>query len=101
MRRNGEAAGLRRAVGADRAVDPDGEAALSLPRSSAARRPQGADRDLVRVADGDDLLATLTRVAGGGGLAATARAGAGEAARGRPDRLVAGSDRQFARAGVW
>jgi transposase len=50
---------------------------------------------------GDDLLATLTRVAGGGGLAATAQPAAGEAARGRPDRLVAGSDRQFARAGVW
>jgi transposase len=36
-----------------------------------------------------------------GVLAAAARALAGEAAEGRADRLVAGGDRQIARAGVW
>src|SRR5437667_5298794 len=113
---DGEAAGLRRVVGADRAVDPEGEAALPLSGAQAARRPQGVDGDPVRVADrdrvgvlaagaglrlGDDLLATLTRVATGRCVAAAARVAAGEAERGRPDRLVAGRDRQLARAGVW
>jgi transposase len=40
-------------------------------------------------------------VAGGWRLAAAARAALGEAARGGSDRLVAGGDRQLARAGVW
>src|SRR5690349_14040815 len=113
---DGEAAGVGRAVGADRAADPEGEAALPLPRSEADRRPECADGDLVRLADGDplgvpaagdglwlgdDLLAAVARVAGGGRVAAAARAAVGEAARGRSDRLVAGGDRQLACAGVW
>jgi transposase len=40
-------------------------------------------------------------VAAGRCLAAAARAPLGEAQRGGSDRLVAGSDRQLARAGVW
>src|SRR6266511_2040985 len=113
---DGEAAGLGRAVGADRAVDPEGAAALSLSGSEATRRPQGVERDLVRAADGDplgvpaardglwlgdDLLAAAARVAGGRRLAAVARAVARETARSGADRLVAGGDRQLARAGVW
>jgi Putative transposase of IS4/5 family (DUF4096)/Transposase DDE domain len=50
---------------------------------------------------GDDLLAAAGRAAAGRAAAATARAAVGEAERGRPDRLVAGGDRQLARAGVW
>src|SRR4051794_23374585 len=42
-----------------------------------------------------------TRVARGGRVAAAARTAAGQAERGRPDRLVAGGDRQLARARVW
>src|SRR6266511_332430 len=101
---DGEAAGLGRAVGADRAVDPEGAAALSLSGSEATRRPQGVERDLVRAADGDplgvpaardglwlgdDLLAAAARVAGGRRLAAVARAVARETARSGADRLVA------------
>src|SRR5439155_14344513 len=76
--------------------------------------PQSVERDLVPDGDpvgvpaqgdglrfGDDLLAQVAGVAGGGGVAAAARAAAGEAERGRPDRLVAGGDRQLACAGVW
>src|SRR5439155_12301768 len=113
---DGEAAGLRRAVGAARAADPASEAPVPLSGSQAARRSQGVDGDPVRVADGDpvgvpaqgdglrfgdDLLAQVARVAGGGRLAAAARAAAREAERGRSDRLVAGGDRQLACAGVW
>ncbi len=46
-------------------------------------------------------LATVAGVAAGRCLAAAARSAAGEAAGGRPDRLVAGGDRQLARAGRW
>lgn len=82
-------------------------------RAAELARAQGADRDSVRAADGDpvgvpaagdglrlrdDLLAQAEGVAGAGGLAAAARGAAGEAQRGRPDRLVAGGDRQLARA---
>ena len=89
---------------------------LPVPGSEADRRPEGADGDPVRVADGDpvgvpaagdglrlgdDLLAPVAGVAAGWRLAAAARAAAGEAARGRSDRLVAGGDRQLARAGLW
>jgi hypothetical protein len=42
---------------------------------------------------GDDLLAPAAGVAGGGPVAAAARTVAGEAERGRPNRLVAGGDR--------
>ena len=45
------------------------------------------------------MLAPVTRVARGGCLAAAARAAAREAQRGGSDQLVAGSDRQLARAG--
>jgi hypothetical protein len=48
---------------------------------------------------GDDLLAAVAGVAAGRGLPAAARVAVGEAQRGRPDRLVAGRDRQLARAG--
>src|SRR6266498_895814 len=113
---DGEAAGVGRVVGADRAADPEGQAALPLPRSEANRRPERADGDLVCLSDGDplgvpaegdglrlgdDLLAAFARVAAGGRLAPTARAAVGEAKRSRSDRLVAGRDRQLARAGVW
>src|SRR6266702_196303 len=46
-------------------------------------------------------LAAVAGVAGGRGVAAAARAVVGEAERGGADRLVAGGDRQLARAGVW
>ena len=46
-------------------------------------------------------LAPVAGVAGGGCLAAVARAVVGEAAGGGADRLVASGDRQLARAGVW
>ena len=45
------------------------------------------------------MLAPVTRVARGGRLAAAARAAVREAQRGGSDQLVAGSDRQLARAG--
>ena len=45
------------------------------------------------------MLAPVSRVARGGRLAAAARAAAREAQRGGSDQLVAGSDRQLARAG--
>ena len=49
----------------------------------------------------DDVLAAAEGVAGGGRLAAAARGSAREAERSRPDRLVAGGDRQLARARRW
>src|SRR6266511_3610638 len=52
---DGEAAGVGRVVGADRAADPEGQAALPLPRSEANRRPERADGDLVCLSDGDPL----------------------------------------------
>src|SRR5215203_4990156 len=84
---DGEAVGVGRALGADRAADSEGAEAAPLSGSQAARRPQGVDRDFVRVADGDrvgvlaagdglrlgdDLLAQVAGVAGGGCLAAAA-----------------------------
>src|SRR5262245_26762623 len=113
---DGEGAGQRRVVGAGRAVDPEGRAALPVSGSEADRRPQGVDGDLVRVADGDpvgvpaagdglrvgdDVLAQVAGVAGGGCVAAAARAVAGQVARGGSDRLVAGGGRQLACAGRW
>src|SRR4051794_28270854 len=50
---------------------------------------------------GDDLLAPLTGVAAGRRVAASPLAATGEAAGGGTDRLVAGGDRQLARARRW
>lgn len=52
---DGEAVGVGRVVGFDRAVDSEGAEAASVSRSQADRRSQGADRNLVRVADRDPL----------------------------------------------
>ena len=49
---------------------------------------------------GDDLLAAFARVAAGRRLAAPARGAAGQAARGRPDRLVTRGGRFVVSAGV-
>jgi hypothetical protein len=55
------------------------------------KRGSTCARDGLRL--GDDVLAPAAGVAGGGPVAAAARTVAGEAERGRPNRLVAGGDR--------
>src|SRR6266508_6035732 len=113
---DGEGAGQRRAVGNLRAVDREGRAPLPLPGAPADRRPSGFDRHPVRAADGDplgapaagdglrvgdDLLAPAEGVAGAGRLGAAARGAGAAVVPGGSNRLVAGGDRQLARARRW